>query len=330
MSGQHALPGTRRIRPGRMLLTAGAVLGTLCLVVALAGLLFDVKPLVFRSGSMSPEIPAGSLGFARTVDATDLHVGDVVSVHAADGTRITHRITAIDDASRDAVALTLRGDANRSDDAETYQVAAADRLFASMPYVGHAVAFLGGRLGMFLLGAVTLGLLAYAFRPTRGDRTLIAAVAAPTIALLFVNATASGTSAAFTDTATTTSGSLQAHTVVSQAQPACQNVDGVLILGNIARVTWAHVDARYEYAWELRTTAGAVATSGVIGGGQAAGSTVTLDLGTGLIGLNANYNLVVRARLRSPTTWVAGATTSTPVRRASILIIGAAMRCGHA
>jgi hypothetical protein len=42
--------------------------------------MFGVTPLVFTSGSMSPSIETGALGFARTVDADDHAVGDDVSV----------------------------------------------------------------------------------------------------------------------------------------------------------------------------------------------------------------------------------------------------------
>ena len=113
--------------------------------------------------------------------------------------------------------------------------------------------------------------------------------------------------------------------MTSQAQPACDNVDGLLILGNIARVTWAQVNARYEYTWELRRADNNVlATSGTVGSGTAQGATVTLDLSTGLIGTNTNYNLIVRARVVTPNTWVATTTTTTPVHRRSIIIVGAA------
>src|SRR5690606_38613507 len=99
-------------------LTAGAVVGTVCLVLALASVLFDIRFLVFRSGSMGPEIPAGSVALARPVAAAELADGDVVSVIASNGVRVTHRIVSITGDGAERV-LTLRGDANTTPDAET-------------------------------------------------------------------------------------------------------------------------------------------------------------------------------------------------------------------
>lgn len=328
MTEQHRrVPG----RLARAVLTAGALLGTLCLVAALAGTLMGATVLIFQSGSMGPERPAGSLGVTRPVAAADLRTGDIVSVRASDDTRVTHRIVAIERVEGDAL-LTLRGDANPTDDAETYRVAEADRLILSVPWLGYVVGFLGSRWGLLLLGVLAGGLLVYAFRPTRDSvrPRVAAAVAAPAIAVVLLAQAASGTAAAWTDTAAVRAGTLAAHTVVSQAQPTCVNVDGLLVLGNIARIRWTHVDPRYEYYWELRNIAGTALSNGTVGGGQSAGSTVTLDVSTGLIGTNGNYNVVVRARMRDSTSWVAGSATTTPVRRGSILVIGLAMRCGHA
>jgi signal peptidase I len=288
--------------------------------------------MVVTTGSMSPTIPAGSLAFAQDAAADDAEVGDIVAVQRVDGTRVMHRVVTAEP-SGDQVALTLQGDANSTPDPEIYVV---DRVLAvrfDVPWLGYPVSWLSTPWGLLGLGAVGCGLLLFAFRPTSaptpGRRRVAALVAVPLSAVV-VSTTALPSSATFTDPGTVTSNTMDTHTVVSQAQPTCTNVDGILVLGNIARLTWIHVDARYQYYWELRTTGGAAVSSGTVGGGQAAGSTVTLDISTGLVGANANYNVVVLARLQTPTTWIAATTTTTPVRRASIIIIGAAMRCGHA
>nr|WP_281366582.1 signal peptidase I [Nocardioides thalensis] len=311
-------------------MTIGAIVGSLCLLLALAGLVAGVKPLVFRSGSMGPEIPAGALGLSRPVAADDLAVGDVVSVVTSDGTRVTHRIVGIAGEGEVRV-LTLQGDANAAPDVETYPVGETDRVFWSVPVAGYVVSWIGTPLGMCLMGGFVLAMLVVIFRrrPAGGKRRATGLAAAGAAAAVTVAAT-TGTAAAFTDTSAATGGALAAHTVASQAQPQCQNVDGVLILGNIARLTWTQVDSRYEYVWEVQTTGGAAVASGVVGNGTATGATVTLDIGTGLVGINANYTVIIRARLTATTSWVAATTTSTPIRRASILIIGAAMRCGWA
>ena len=126
----HTTPGSSRsARAGRELaLTIGAVAGLICVLAAAASMLFGIKPLVFRSGSMSPEITTGSLALARTVPATDLSVGDIVSVVNGQGTRITHRVYELDQQAGNSVTVTLKGDANAKPDVEPYFITEADRI----------------------------------------------------------------------------------------------------------------------------------------------------------------------------------------------------------
>ncbi|KAA1424208.1 signal peptidase I [Nocardioides antri] len=239
-------------RARRVLLTVGAVIGALCLVVAVAGPLFGAKTLVVRSGSMAPAMPTGSLAVSWPVDAADVAVGDVVSVVDADGSRVTHRVVGVQPAEGDGAALTLQGDANPTPDAEVYEVTEADRVLVSVPWAGRVVAFLGTTWGLLALGALTAGLLGYAFRPTRTPRDpggrggaaqggtpgrraseddgperdrraphdargllLRALGAAPLVAALVVAHGAAGTSAAFADTAALTTGAVAGYSVVS-------------------------------------------------------------------------------------------------------------------
>lgn len=160
--------GTRTSpRSGReWALNIGAVAGTLCIVVALASIVFGITPLVVRSASMAPDMPTGSLAIARTVPATDLRVGDVVSVDNATGTRITHRIVETAPVG-DRVALTLRGDANRVTDPLPYVVGEADRVLVDVPLLGYAAAWLSSKTAIFLGGLVAGALLMLAFGPIR-------------------------------------------------------------------------------------------------------------------------------------------------------------------
>ncbi|WP_185993294.1 signal peptidase I [Rhodococcus sp. KBS0724] len=152
-------------------LTVGAVLGVMCVVAALASWMFGVTPLVFTSGSMSPSIETGALGFARTVDADDLAVGDVVSVTNTSGTRISHRIEQITPQGDGTAALVLKGDANDQSDLEPYVVADADRILFSVNKAGYVVAWLSGPSGAFLGGIVACALLFIAFRRPPRDTT---------------------------------------------------------------------------------------------------------------------------------------------------------------
>jgi signal peptidase I len=145
-------------------LTVGAVLGVVCLLLAAGSALFGLRPLVFRSGSMSPTIDTGALGLARQVDAARLEVGDVVSVPTGDGERVTHRIVRV--THRDETAtLALRGDANEVPDARTYVVGSADRVLLDVPLLGYAVSWVVGPAGLFLLGLYAAFLLSVLLRP---------------------------------------------------------------------------------------------------------------------------------------------------------------------
>lgn len=171
MSSRTPTSSSRPTHAGRELaLTIGAVAGLICVLAAAASMLFGIKPLVFRSGSMSPEITTGSLALARTVPATDLVVGDVVSVVNSQGTRITHRVYDFESQAGNSVAVTLKGDANTQPDTEPYLITEADRIFFSVGGLGYAVEWLSSPLAIFLGGAMVGGLVMVAFRPaSRSD-----------------------------------------------------------------------------------------------------------------------------------------------------------------
>ena len=74
-------------------LTVVAVLGAVCIALVIAAALFDVRIILFSTGSMSPTIPAGSAAVVRHIPAADIAVGDVVTVDRPGKLPITHRVT---------------------------------------------------------------------------------------------------------------------------------------------------------------------------------------------------------------------------------------------
>ncbi|MCW2856064.1 MAG: signal peptidase [Marmoricola sp.] len=142
-----------------VLLTSAAVLGVLCILLTSVGLLFGIRPLLFRSGSMSPTIQTGDLSLSRTVAAADLRPGDVVSVLTADGQRVTHRVvssTYVGGATRE---LTLKGDANKAPDTQVYDVTSAQRVIFTVPKAGYVVNWFSRMPGVLVLVAYVLGML---------------------------------------------------------------------------------------------------------------------------------------------------------------------------
>ena len=144
-------------------LTFGAVLGVVCILVTAAGFAFGVKPLIFRSGSMSPAIHTGDMAISRTVEASTLRRGDIVSVTTSGGQRVTHRLV---NAARQGPArqLTLKGDANKKADTEVYTVTRAERVVFTIPKAGYVVNAATSPAGVFVLGLYVAWMLVTVFR----------------------------------------------------------------------------------------------------------------------------------------------------------------------
>lgn len=141
----RALAGARQVA-----LWLAAIVGVLCVLVAVASFAFGLRPLVFRSGSMAPAIDTGALAIAHRVDAGDLRRDDVVSVPTSGGERVTHRVVSVEHLGDQAV-LRLQGDANDAADASPYVVRGADVVLFSVPKVGTAVGWVTTPVGLVAL-----------------------------------------------------------------------------------------------------------------------------------------------------------------------------------
>lgn len=132
---QHTKSPSNTSKPRRVqevLLTLGALAGLASIVFFVAGLAFNITPLIFKSGSMSPTIDTGALAFARTVPASEVQAGDIVSVYDSQGARITHRVETIEQQGNNLAVAQLRGDANPITDPDPYVITEADRVFFSV------------------------------------------------------------------------------------------------------------------------------------------------------------------------------------------------------
>ncbi|KRA32651.1 MULTISPECIES: signal peptidase I [unclassified Nocardioides] len=227
---------TKTLRFGReALLWVGGALGTLCLLSLLAGWMFNVTPLVFSSGSMSPAYEAGALGLAHEVPAPDLEVGDVVSVVNAQGDRVTHRIVETVPVGNGSV-LTLQGDTNNVPDAEAYAVTSADRVSFGIPYAGYVLNAAASPFGLLVI-ALLVGAsmwLGFARRQDRSNASgpvrtralvstgVVGVVAAGVLLGASGQAPWAFTSAFWTDTATATT-TASTPAVVDTTPPVLSN-----------------------------------------------------------------------------------------------------------
>lgn len=165
---------SRRLsRAGRILrevlLTCAALGGAICIVLAVLAFTGGYSLILFMTGSMTPTIPAGSVALVQRVPASELHVGDIVTVDRPDALPITHRVTSIADGASSAErVITLRGDANPTDDPLPYTVSEVRIVRGSVPYLAPVIGQFGNP---WVLGGLTLGaalLVSWAFWPRRG------------------------------------------------------------------------------------------------------------------------------------------------------------------
>lgn len=158
------MTAARLHRVARGVVDAAAVLGVLAAVAAIAALLTGWRPVVLVSGSMAPQLPAGTLIVTRPVPADAVKVGDVVTVPLPGGTTpVTHRVVAVHRGT-DPPTATLRGDANTADDPVPYPLAGpVRRAVLHVPHVGRAV----HGTPAAALGAGAAALVVLALLPTR-------------------------------------------------------------------------------------------------------------------------------------------------------------------
>ena len=165
--------GTRLV----LLAFALLVVGALAVVVVLPRATHGTA-LTVLTGSMTPEIPVGSVVLVRPVDPGTLKVGDIATYQPKPGEPdyITHRITRID-TSTTSTAFTFKGDANRGADIEPVPAGAVrGKVWFHVPYLGAVRDGLHGRGGialvaMLVCGGYAISQLSGAVRERRARKT---------------------------------------------------------------------------------------------------------------------------------------------------------------
>ncbi len=115
--------------------------------------------LTVLTGSMTPQIPVGSVVLVRPVDSRTLKVGDVATYQTAPGKEefITHRIVDID-TSTEPASFTFKGDANKGPDIDPVPAGAIrGEVWFHVPYLGAIRDALHGKAGLSLLAILLLG-----------------------------------------------------------------------------------------------------------------------------------------------------------------------------
>jgi signal peptidase len=163
-----AITATKRRTPagtlGDVFLWLAAIGGAICIVVVMAAVFFNVTLIMFKTGSMEPTIPTGSLAIVHKIPASEVAVGDIVTVDRPGQLPVTHRVTSVS-GTGESRTLTLRGDANDTDDIAPYVVQDVRLTLFWIPGWASVVVWFSNPL---VLGALTLGatgLVTWAFWP---------------------------------------------------------------------------------------------------------------------------------------------------------------------
>lgn len=118
------------------------------LAVAAGGIviLYGIRPVYIKSGSMEPALPVGSLCFVNTkVDRSTLEPGDMIAFSAG-GMEVAHRIIR-----ETKQGFHTKGDANNSPDAGiVFPEQVKGKILVAIPYLGYGIALLRGKAGIAL------------------------------------------------------------------------------------------------------------------------------------------------------------------------------------
>ena len=146
-------------------LNIAAAGGALCIVAVICAIFFDISLIMFKTGSMSPTIPAGSLAVVREIPADEVEVGDVVTVDRPGKLPVTHRVVAIEPGGGGVRNLTLKGDANPVEDLNPYPVDRVRIVMWSVPGLAKAVVAVSNRWVMLGTTLAVSALVTWVFWP---------------------------------------------------------------------------------------------------------------------------------------------------------------------
>lgn len=164
-----------RMRPGHVigdvLLWLAAIAGAVCILLVVLALTAQITLIMFRTGSMSPTIPAGSVAVVQRVPASEITVGDVVTVDREGELPVTHRVTSvIAGASAQERVITMQGDANTAEDPFPYTVSSVRKVIFAIPGVASIIAGMGNPMVLGVLTVAATSLVVWAFWPREQHR----------------------------------------------------------------------------------------------------------------------------------------------------------------
>jgi len=161
---------------GSTLLNIAALGGLVCIVLVILALVFHITLIMFKTGSMTPTIPAGSIAFVQQIPASEIRIGDIVTVDRPGELPVTHRVTSVT-GEGDTRTITMKGDANTVEDPRPYTVSDVRRVLFAAPGLANVVVWFSNPLVLGIITVLASLLVTWAFWP-RDERDERAARAA--------------------------------------------------------------------------------------------------------------------------------------------------------
>lgn len=165
-TGLHRRSVLSRIEDGA--LTLLALLGVVCIIATIAAFALNISLIMFKTGSMSPTIPTGSLAVVRQIPASDIKVDDVTTVSRGEGQLpVTHRVVSVTPIGGGSYSIEMKGDANDSSDARPYEVTEVKKVLWHAPGLAYAVSAVSQPEYMAAITVVASLLVVWAFWPRK-------------------------------------------------------------------------------------------------------------------------------------------------------------------
>ncbi|WP_346995635.1 signal peptidase I [Dietzia sp. SLG310A2-38A2] len=146
-----------------------AVGGVVAVGLVIAAVTMNITLIMFKTGSMSPTIPTGSVAVVKEISADEIRVGDVVTVDRPGRLPVTHRVIEVHPQVPGEALILMQGDANPNPDPGMYRVESVRKVLWSVPGLANVIVWAGNPL---VLGSITmlaaLGVL-WTFWPGRDD-----------------------------------------------------------------------------------------------------------------------------------------------------------------
>ena len=143
----------------------GVVLGSVVYTWNAKRVMHDEFPMplgfgvsVVLTGSMEPTLKANDMVFIVKTKPEDFKVGDV-AIYQQQSTLVIHRIISIDEAEGGETTVTLKGDANNTEDDPVKLSDLKGRMTFSIPFVGLIIRGIKSPIGVVLILALAFFLM---------------------------------------------------------------------------------------------------------------------------------------------------------------------------